>query len=85
MTSIALFVVLSVAFLFVLSLMFMANITARHRRVVCPETGIEVDVNCDPGQAAGAVLVGKHLRVTGCERWPEKANCDRACERCIYG
>ncbi len=84
MTGIALLFVLSVAFLFALGLMLLATLTARHRRAICPETGMEVDVRCDPDQAARALFVGKHLRVTGCERWPERAGCDRACEKCIY-
>lgn len=56
----------------------------RSRRVVCPETGLEVKVDVDPKHAAKAVFIGEHLRVVNCDRWPARRDCDRACEKDIH-
>ena len=56
----------------------------RTRRVVCPETGRDVEVQIDPKHAAKAVFTGEHLRVVDCERWPARKDCDRACEKTVH-
>jgi Na+-transporting methylmalonyl-CoA/oxaloacetate decarboxylase gamma subunit len=53
---------------------------ARRRHVKCPETGRQVEVACDPAQALKATLMDTRQRVVDCDRWPERADCDRACE-----
>jgi hypothetical protein len=58
-------------------------LAARQRRVVCPENGVPVDVRCDGKQAVRTMFGLGGDRVVGCERWPEKKGCDRACEKLI--
>ena len=53
----------------------------RRQRVRCTETGKDVQVRCDPVQAARATFTDEPPRVDDCSRWPERAGCDRACEK----
>ena len=83
MTLIALFYIgiATATFAAVLALVAMM---IRTRRVVCPETGQEVEVRIDSKRAAKAVFTGQHLRVVECERWPARKDCDRDCEKNIH-
>ncbi|HHH27960.1 MAG TPA: hypothetical protein ENK57_06405 [Polyangiaceae bacterium] len=81
MTPMAAIYVLSLAIVMLAVLVGAALIAARKQRVVCPENGQAVDVSCDPRGAVKTVFAGGHLRVSDCERWPEMAGCDRACEK----
>jgi len=85
MTAMALAYIISVMVVMVAILVAAAMIASRHRNVVCPDNGQTVDVSCDPRGAIEAVFVGGHLRVTDCERWPEKADCDHGCEKQLLG
>lgn len=49
--------------------------------VTCPETHAPVKVRRDPLQAVKSLFSRKSQRVVACDRWPERADCDRACER----
>jgi hypothetical protein len=77
----ALVYVISLAVVMVAAVVGFVMLSARKQHVVCPDNGQLVDVHCDPIRAAGAVFKGGHLYVTDCERWPEKAGCDHACEK----
>lgn len=50
---------------------------SRNRHVVCPETGKLLRVSIDDAPDAGSTT---HLTVVDCDRWPERGDCDRACE-----
>jgi hypothetical protein len=58
-------------------------LAARQRQVICPENGAPADVRCDGRQAVRSMFGRGGDRVVGCERWPERAGCDRGCERLI--
>lgn len=50
------------------------------RAVACPENHRPVAVSLDALRAAGTGLAGKpSLRIAGCSRWPERANCGQEC------
>jgi hypothetical protein len=50
------------------------------RAVTCPENHGQVAVSLDALRAAGSGLAGKpSLRIAGCTRWPERANCGQEC------
>ena len=48
--------------------------------VICPETHEPAAVKINIGRAAaGAVAGRRHLELSDCSRWPERAGCDQAC------
>ena len=63
------------------AVMAAALVSIRRQMVICPDNGQPAGVACDGGSAVKALFVGGHLRVCDCDRWPEKAGCDRACEK----
>ena len=80
MTVTAAFYVIAAAAAFLALILTSIMMRARHRRAVCPETGMEVEVSCDPTRAILATISDEPQHVVGCERWPKRAGCDRACE-----
>lgn len=80
MTPMAIAYVFSVAIAMLAILIAAAVVSSRKQHVVCPDNGRLVDVTCGATSATKTLFTGGHLRVTGCERWPEMAGCDRACE-----
>jgi len=80
--SLALFA-LAVCLLFLLPFVMGTQIYKRYngtREVTCPENHRQVAVNLDALRAAGTGLAGKpSLRIAGCTRWPERANCGQEC------
>jgi len=65
-----------------ISLALIAGWRSRNRRVVCPETRRPLLVAVDDADEA-SFAAGRHLRVIDCDRWPEKADCDRDCEHAL--
>ena len=56
------------------------------RTVICPETGKPASVRLDATRAAATSVFGTpDLRLTECDRWPERRDCDRECVRQIGG
>lgn len=55
---------------------------AGERLITCPETRTSEVVRADAGHAAWTDLQGeKELRLEGCSRWPERADCEQKCLR----
>jgi hypothetical protein len=79
----ALYIVIT-AMVFAAVLALVAVWRARHRTVICPETGKMVHVAVDEDEAVKAVFTGEHLKVVNCSRWPERADCDRDCEEHLH-
>lgn len=50
------------------------------RCVSCPADHQVATVRIDPKRAALSLFSDAPPRVTGCSRWPGRADCDRACE-----
>jgi hypothetical protein len=84
MTGYALLYVVIAAAIFAAGLAFAARWHATNRFAVCPETGTKVKVAVDRDHAGKAVFTGEHLKVVNCERWPERAGCDRECEKHVH-
>ena len=52
----------------------------KKRKIVCPETNTECDVQIDRKQAIFSTLNGqRELCVETCDRWPEKEGCGQEC------
>jgi hypothetical protein len=48
--------------------------------LACPRDGQAAEVRLDRKRAALALFTDARQRVSGCSLWPERAECDRACE-----
>ncbi len=74
---------LAVCVVFLLPFLFGTQLYKRYsgtRAVTCPENHRQVAVTLDALRAAGTSLAGKpSLRIAGCTRWPERANCGQEC------
>jgi hypothetical protein len=56
----------------------------KERSVVCPETGRPATVQVDAKLAAATSAFGHpEIRLTDCERWPERRDCGQQCTRGI--
>jgi hypothetical protein len=84
MNGITALVIVMVAAAFAGTMAMLAMWRAKHRHTTCPETGRDVEVAVDRKHAAKAVFTGEHLKVADCERWPERAGCDRGCEKHLH-
>ena len=82
--SIAALLLIAVGAVAFMAAMAFIAMTTRRRPVECPETGTVVAVSVDCKHALKALFTGEHLRVTHCERWPERKNCDRSCAKLVH-
>jgi hypothetical protein len=68
----------------VLPMMGMQAAAARWpQTVTCPDNGKEEQVRLGMKRALLTVFTDGQQRVTDCSRWPEKCDCNRACEAAL--
>jgi hypothetical protein len=52
----------------------------KEKAVVCPETGRPATVRLDAKVAAATSVFGRpKIRMTDCDRWPERRDCGQEC------
>lgn len=69
----------------VLPMMGMQAAAARWPQpVVCPDNGKEEQVRVGMKRALLSIFTDGPQKVVDCSRWPEKCDCDRACEKHLH-
>ena len=76
-------IAIAVLYLLMPTLVFGTQAASHPKTVECPETKDFVQVDVDPLICVKRMFADGPQEVVNCSRWPESADCDRACEKCL--